>query len=144
MTKEERREYNREYRKANKERIAEYYKANKDKIAEYYQTNKDMITEQQAEYRATPMGRAANLISSYRQEDKKYNRGECTLTAQWMVDNIFTSKCHWCGETDWTKLGCDRIDNSKPHTPDNVNPCCEECNKKRGTMDYYEFKKKWG
>lgn len=87
------------------------------------------------------MGRAFSLLSSYQQNDKDHNRGECTLTAQWIVDNIFTQKCHWCPETDWREMGCDRIDNSLPHTPDNVIPCCKACNKNRGTMTYDEFKK---
>ena len=162
MTKEERREYNRkyyqsnkekkaeynaEYRKTNKDKIAEYKaeyrKANKEKIAEYkaeyYQANKEEVDVKKAEYRATPMGRAVYLISNYRQSDNKYNRGECTLTPQWIVDNIFSKPCHYCGESDWHKIGCDRIYNSKPHTEDNVVTCCEECNKKRGTMEYNEF-----
>lgn len=112
----------------------------KQQHKQYYQDNKDVITEQQKQYRQTPMGRTLNLIAAYRREDKKYNRGECTLTTQWMVDNIFSGqKCIFCGEHDWKKLGCDRIDNSKPHTPDNVNPCCEECNIKRGRKTFEEF-----
>lgn len=145
-------EHQKQYRQEHKEEIAEYFKQyrqeHKVEIAErrkqyfkqYYLDNKDVIAEQQKQYHQTPFGRAKILISSYRREDKKYNRGECTLTPQWIVDNIFTSKCHWCKETDWTKLGCDRIDNSLPHTPDNVNPCCEECNKKRGRKDFEEFR----
>ena len=81
------------------------------------------------------------LVNNYKWADINANRGECTLTAKWIVYNIFPKPCHWCGETDWHKLGCDRIDNDKPHTPDNVNPCCEECNKKRGTKTYDEFLK---
>ena len=86
------------------------------------------------------MGRAINLVKRYRQSDKQYNRGECTLTAKWMVNNIFSGqKCIFCGESDWTKLGCDRIDNSLPHTPNNVNPCCEKCNTKRGRKEFEKF-----
>ena len=159
MTKEEEKEYNKKYYQANRERIlaqqAEYYKANKGKIAvqqaeyyhankekklEYYNANKEKVLERQAEYNATQIGRAKYLIGGYRRKDKKYNRGECTLTAQWLVDNIFNKPCRYCGESDWRKIGCDRIDNSKPHTIDNVVPCCSECNKKRGTMEYNEFK----
>ena len=133
----------------NKEAILEqqkqYYQGNKEEITErkkrYYQGNKEAILEQKKQYNKTPMGRAINLVGSYKQSDKDANRGECTLTAQWIIDNIFTSKCHWCGETDWHKLGCDRIDNDKPHTPDNVNPCCDKCNAKRGTKTYEEFLK---
>lgn len=125
-------EYKAEYRKVNKERIAEHK-------AEYYQTNKEKVLERQAEYSATPIGRAIYLLGGYRRKDKKYNRGECTLTPQWIVENIFSKPCHYCGESDWRKIGCDRIDNSKPHTEDNVVPCCGECNLKRQKMDYNKF-----
>ena len=110
-----------------------------DYRAKYYAEHKSESHDYQVSYNKTPMGRARNLANNYKWNDKEANRGECTLTAKWIVDNIFTSKCHWCGETDWHKLGCDRIYNDKPHTPDNVNPCCEECNKKRGTKTYEEF-----
>ena len=110
-----------QYRHEHKEEKAEYMK-------QYFK-----------QYNKTPMGRAVHLVSGYRQSDKDANRGECTLTPEWMVDNIFTQPCHWCNKTDWTKMGCDRIDNDKPHTPDNVNPCCDDCNKKRGKKTYEEF-----
>ena len=141
--KEARRESKRKYYQANKEKIAEcmkqYYQDNREKILEqkkqYCQDNKEKIVE----YRKTPMGRAINLISTHKQEDKKHNRGECTLTAKWVVDHIFSQKCAYCGESDWRKLGCDRIDNSLPHTPSNVICCCEACNKKRGKKSFEEF-----
>ena len=92
------------------------------------------------QYYQTPMGRAVHLVSGYRQSDKNANRGECTLTAQWIVENIFSGqKCAHCDESDWHKLGCNRLDNSKPHTPDNVEPCCKECNDK---LNGNEFKQK--
>lgn len=138
QTEEERiaakRESRRRWRKANPEYQAEYYQNNKEKIAE-------QKAEYQAEYRSTPKGRAGSLLSIYKQSDKRYNRGECTLTADWIVENIFSQYCHYCGETDWKELGCDRIDNNLPHTPDNVVPCCCECNKKRGTTPYDEYMK---
>lgn len=120
------------YKQDNKEKILEYNK-------QYYQEKKEHITENHKQYYETPFGKANRLVNNYKCHDKEANRGECTLTAQWIIDNIFASKCHWCGETDWNKLGCDRIDNDKPHTPDNVNPCCEKCNKKRGKKTYKEF-----
>ena len=115
-----------ERKAARKEYYKEYDKARDRK--EYFK-----------EYNKTPMGRAVRLVAKYKQSDKKYNRGECTLTAKWVVDNIFPKPCIYCGESDWKKLGCDRIDNSKPHTPDNVVPCCEECNKKRHRKPFEEF-----
>lgn len=161
-TEEERktaiRERNKRWREANPEKVKEqlkrWYQENaenqREKMKRWYQENREEKLDYQKqwkknnpdyqnEYRNTPMGRAGYLVSTYQQNDKKYNRGKCTLTAQWIVDNIFTSKCHWCKETDWHKLGCDRIDNDLPHTEDNVVPCCEECNTKRGTMNYEEF-----
>lgn len=160
--KEEVRKYNREYYKAHKRKIAEqrenYYQKNKEKIlenkAEYYQENKEHIIQRQteyntknkeevyekrAEYRKTQKGRALNLIGGYRKNDKKANRGECTLTAKWIVEHIFSQPCIYCGETDWTKLGCDRKDNSLPHTPDNVVPCCYSCNCKKRTKNFDEY-----
>lgn len=159
---EARKKYLKQWRETNKERIVEYSKQryqddrekileqekqyrkdNAEKIAErkrqYRKDNAERIAEYNKQYSKTPMGRAVNLVNAHNKEDKKYNRGECTLTAKWVVENIFTSKCIYCGESDWTKLGCDRIDNNKPHTEDNVVCCCEACNKKRGTKPFQEF-----
>ena len=117
------------------ESAAKWRAENPDYHAKWREENPDYDTK----WRETPIGRASNLVNRYLQSDIKYNRGECTLTAQWVMDNIFSKPCHYCGETDWLKIGCDRIDNSKPHTPDNVVPCCAECNRKRGRKSYEEF-----
>ena len=130
-------EHREEIREGRKKYHKKYYQDNKEKIEQYRKEHKAEISE----YFKTPMGRAHNLISGYNREDKKYNRGKGDLTAKWIVENIFTSKCHWCQKDDWRKLGCDRIDNSKPHTKDNVIPCCIDCNNDRGTMTYEEFLK---
>lgn len=116
-------EYNRTYYYEHKEQRSEYNKS----YHKYYQQTKN--------------GRASNLCGSYKAVDKEFNLGECTLTTKWIVDNIFSGQtCHWCGETDWLKLGCDRIDNTKPHTPDNVVPSCWHCNHKRNGASYEFFK----
>lgn len=74
--------------------------------------------------------KAARMVSSYKCKDKKHGfENECDITASWMVKMIFHSSCVYCGDTH--KLGCDRIDNTKPHTMDNVVPCCVECNTAR-------------
>lgn len=127
-----------EFNEKQKKYNAEYYKENKAEIIE-------RVAEYNAKYRLTPKGRALNLLhGSYKKADKKYNRGECTLTADWIVENILNQPCHYCGRTDWTKMGCDRIDNSLPHTPDNVVPCCYHCNCKKHTTSYDEFMKQIG
>lgn len=74
--------------------------------------------------------RAFNLTSAYNQTDRKYGLGKGDLTAQWIVVNIFSKPCAHCGKSGWQIMGCNRLDNSKPHTMDNVEPCCAKCNKK--------------
>lgn len=169
FTEEERKEARRAYKKEHnakyyqehKDKIAEYmakrYQEHKDKIAErhakYYQEHKQEIAEKkakyreehkaeraelQAKYRQTKEGRASILISNYKRKDKKYNRGECDLTMPWFIRNIFT-KCIYCGESDWKKLGADRIDNSKGHTIENVVPACWDCNNKRQRKPFEQF-----
>jgi len=101
-----------------------------------YYKHREQKLEQKRRYNSTQFGRAVNLLSSYNKSDRDMNRGEGNLTAQWIVENIFTKPCVHCGETDWTKLGCNRLDNSKPHTKDNVESCCESCNKKLAETEH--------
>lgn len=122
------------WRDKNKQKI---YEINK----QYYQNNKKKTNKYIKQYRKTQNGRASHLLGTYNLSDKKANRGKGDLTIQWIVDNIFTKPCIYCGKTDWRKLGCDRIDNSKPHTEDNVVPCCTECNKKRNKKPFEIFLK---
>ena len=117
---------------------------NKQYKAEYRQVNKDKYAEYQAKYHQTPQGRANRLLASYKRADRKADRGECTLTPDWIVENIFnggtTNKCHYCGkELPFTELGCDRKDSTLPHTPENCVPCCFECNRKKHTTPYAEY-----
>lgn len=72
--------------------------------------------------------RATMLLCEYNRADKRRNRGKGDLTTQWIVDNIFSKPCAHCGKTGWEVIGCNRLDNSKPHTKDNVEPCCRSCN----------------
>ena len=123
QTEEERKVANREAQKRWRESNTEY-------IKQYQQEHKEELAEYIKQYNKTPIGRAYCLLRAYRQSDKIAGRGECTLTAKWIVENIFTQPCAHCGETDWRKIGCNRLDNSLPHTPDNVEPCCFKCNMK--------------
>lgn len=104
----------------------------KENAKRYYQKNKERLKEYGREYgrfhRKTPIGRANYLLNRYNQRDIKCNRGIGDLTPEWIVDNILTKPCNHCGKMGWDVIGCNRLDNSKPHTMDNVEPCCEECN----------------
>lgn len=124
--KEEYNEYSKQYYQDNKERIAEYMK-------QYNDTNKERIAEQVKQYRSTQLGRANRIKINYLHYDKK--RGFPTdqnIDEDWIIENIFGSSCIYCGESDWQKLGADRIDNTKGHTPDNCVCSCKKCNEKRG------------
>lgn len=124
--KEQISEYQKEYQKLNKERILEQMK-------EYRQANKERISEYIKEYRSTPIGRATNIVNANNHKDRAKGFDiSNNVDRLWVVENIFSGqKCIYCGDSDWTHLGCDRIDNAKPHTPDNVVCCCSECNEER-------------
>ncbi len=71
-------------------------------------------------------GRPSVLLAAYRSVDKK--RGlTCDITIPWFREHIETKPCFYCGETV-DKRGCDRVDNAKGHSMDNVVPCCALCN----------------
>lgn len=142
--KEEKRIRDRKYKEKNKERWRRW-KIRHTSTKPIKKSEKLSESERKKIYHSTKNGRAVNLCSNYRYSDKKYNRGECTLTPEWIIENIFSGqKCHYCGEDDWTKLGCDRIDNSKPHIPDNVVCCCLNCNNKRQKKSFEKFANKNG
>lgn len=115
-----------------------YYEKNKEKLILYYQThyreNKEAHQERVNNYRKNwcykPIGRACSLLSAYNQADMLYNRGKGDLTAKWIVENIFSKPCAHCGKEGWKIIGCNRLDNTKPHSKDNVEPCCRDCNLK--------------
>ena len=116
-----------------------------DIMESYYSRHREEIiarvSKHQVGYRQTPMGRASRLIGNYNQFDKEAKREKGDLTAEWVCDNILFKPCAHCGKEGWQIIGCNRIDNSKPHTMDNVEPCCLECNRK---LYYEEHKKKVG
>ena len=70
--------------------------------------------------------KASKMISSYKRKDYKNQTSICDIDIDWMINNIMTKPCVYCGDTN--RVGCDRIDNSKGHTKDNVVPCCFDCN----------------
>lgn len=115
-----------------------YYEKNKEKILLYSQThyreNKEAHQERVNNYRKNwcykPIGRASSLLSAYNQADMLYNRGKGDLTAKWIVENIFSKPCAHCGKEGWKIIGCNRLDSTKPHSKDNVEPCCRDCNLK--------------
>lgn len=100
---------------------------------------KRKVRDESREY--SLLTRASKLLSSYKLKDWKSNR-EFNLDKKWFVENILTKKCIYCGSKE--KIGCDRIDNSKGHTYDNVVPCCYVCNCARNNNFTFEEMKQLG
>lgn len=96
------------------------------------------ISDSQVSIRA----KASKMISSYRNKDVKNGTETTDIDVDWMIENILTKPCVYCGDTH--RIGCDRIDNNKGHTKDNVVPCCIECNTARNNNFTYEEMKKIG
>lgn len=88
--------------------------------------------------------KAQKLKARYIDLDKKKFGVGNDLDVDWIVENIINSKCEYCDESNWNKLGCDRIDNSKPHTKDNVICSCGRCNVVRGNKFSVEDMKEIG
>ena len=129
--REEKREKDREYRirmDVNSIR-RNRYKSDPEYRATVLQRNK----KNRDVYNWTMEGRASKLFNSYRDSDSKRHRYDVSgnVTPEWIMEHIFTGSCVYCGDSDWRHLGADRIDNSKPHTPDNVVCSCGICNIER-------------
>ena len=144
------REYHHKHKEVrNKQRRDNYAKdieSNRKKARIFYSQH---ISEKKAKYKEyynTKAGKAMKIIKNYRWSDKEKNRGECTLSQRWILENIFASSCVYCGDSDWKHLGADRIDNSKPHTPDNCVCSCGICNVERqcksmSVAEFVEYRK---
>ena len=118
--------------KRRREYTKTYYLSHKDEVKDYnhqyWEKHKD---EKKEEYQNNPLIRARAQVHRYRNMDLRKGLGDVMdFDAEWMVNNIYTCKCPYCGETDWHKLGCNRLDNNKPHIKSNVEPCCYDCNVK--------------
>jgi hypothetical protein len=87
------------------------------------------VRERQRRYAKTDKGRAIFLAKAYEAIDKA--KGQTSeVTQMFLLEQIFPSRCVYCGTVD--RLGCDRIDNAKGHTLDNIVPACGDCNVMRG------------
>lgn len=96
-------------------------KESRAKIAEIYRKNG---------------GWSASRIEAYKQYDKR--KGFiCDLDNSWFKENIQNKSCIYCDRSN-VRIGCDRIDNSKGHTKDNVVPSCGDCNRTRGNHFTHE------
>lgn len=88
--------------------------------------------------------KAQKLLARYNSLDKEKFEVVNDLTTEWLMENIIKSECIYCGEKNWNRLGCDRIDNTKPHNKDNIVCSCGRCNVMRGDRFSVEDMKEIG
>ena len=123
----------------NKERYAKLIENDQNFLKHHYEKYKDP-EKQKRKYR-TQEGRSDALARKYRQSDKKKGYSiDQNIDKNWIINNIFNSCCIYCGDKEWTHLGADRIDSSKPHTPDNCVCSCYLCNIEKQTKSVEEFR----
>ena len=107
--------------------------------AEYYQSNKEKKAAYNADYRdpqTHPMNWAKNMVAKYRQMDRDRGFGDKdTISVDYFIQHIANQPCAHCGVQGIGLIGCNRLDNTKPHTIDNVEPCCFKCNMKENIRD---------
>ena len=120
----ERLEKHKEWCKNNKKHCAEYSKSRRIEL------NKEGRSIDKENYWKDNIHRAKYLIKSYKQGDEKKGYGICSITVDDFLE-LTSNGCVYCGETDWKKLGLDRINNTKPHTKENCVCSCWNCNDKK-------------
>lgn len=105
-----------------------YRKTHKDKIAEYYAEHYDPKTH--------PMNWAKSMVAQYRRMDRERGFDDSkTITAEWFLEHIAYRQCVHCGKQGIGLIGCNRLDNTKGHTIDNVESCCKSCNSRENIRD---------
>lgn len=116
-------EYNRNYYKANRDRVISVNRA-------YYVKNKKQINELQKKARKSLNGRWGRLKT-----DAKLDGRNVGLTKEDF--SVLTSqRCFYCGEMSPGEcfVGLDRIDSAKDYDLGNVVPCCTPCNMMKRDM----------
>ena len=132
--KQKARDYNRKWRQTHREKHNENCRKWQSKHRETQQKRVN-------DYHETKQGRAVNLLTSYRQFDARRFNVYPKLTKEDIIRICFSedSRCVWCSESSWKKLGLDRIDNEKPHDVDNCVCSCHDCNVRRHRKSFDEW-----
>jgi len=130
--REELLEHQKQYDAEHKEEKSEYNK-------QYYADN----AERYAERYASIEGYAKAIRWTNLQKDRKYGRcgkNEDPLPSIEQYIELLQQRDYYDGKQyPFNEMGLDRIDNSKPHTIDNVVPCSTANNIRRGKKSFEEF-----
>ena len=146
--KERRREYSKRYYEKHKAECQERARVWKHEHPDYEKQRLQKIKESEPpkekpkgerhdyhkQYYATKQGRAARIVNTNNKDDRRNGLDSTNNVDRSWVERFILgedSRCVYCGTMDWTRLGCDRIDNNKPHTADNIVCACSKCNARR-------------
>lgn len=119
-------------------------KSKKDGLQAYCKECKKQHNNQYfKQWYATIEGYARRIRNDNLKADRKYGRIGAEEDPLPMIEEYI----HLLSQPDfydkkqyhWSEMGLDRIDNTKPHTLDNVVPCSTVHNIQRGKMNFEEF-----
>lgn len=136
-----------QYYTANREHMLErqkqYNADNAERLKQWRDDNAEHIKQYKKQYYATIEGYARRIRNNNLGEDRKQGRigaDEDPLPPleqyiELLQQSDYYDKKHY----PFNEMGLDRIDNSKPHTIDNVVPCSTKNNRRRGRKSFEEF-----
>lgn len=156
MTKQEKKQYDIEYREKFPDKI-------KDKSKKYYEKNKEKIINKQKEKRESLKNNDEYNVKVRAIKNKSYKKNkdkinERAKTAEYRYSdykrraqtidrvfdlskdkfkNIFESPCTYCSKEQ--SHGIDRKDNNVGYTEENCLPCCWTCNRMKGNLSVKVF-----
>ena len=141
-------EYKKQYRQENKELIKQWYTKNEERMKQYRKENKETIADYKKQWHTTLKGYCISIRSANIQHDRKHGRIGDELPSNYptiedymellQMPDFYDGK-----QYDFTEMGLDRIDNSLPHTLDNIVPCTTQHNRERHLMSFDAFKAKF-
>lgn len=154
--KERLKESRKAYREANKERLKErrkvYYEANKERLRPQQKARREANKESKKEYDKAYREANKERILEYTNNHRRTSKGkwleirsraktrglDFSLSLELYEGKLWGEPCHYCG-VDIEVTGLDRKDTSKGYTPDNVVPCCWDCNRIKKDKPYEQF-----
>lgn len=140
-------QYNAEHKELrtayNKKWYAEH-KELKDAYSKQWRAdNADKIKQYNAERYATIESYAYRVRRNNLQADRKHGRcgkdEDPLAPLEYYICGIQQRDFYDGKQYHWSEMGFDRIDNSKPHTIDNIVPCSTANNRRRGKKTFEEF-----
>lgn len=137
-------QYRAEHRAERIEKMKQWRADNPEYKKHWHAEHRDEQIEKMKQYNATIEGYARVIRNSNLQSDRKYGRigaNEDPLpTIEQYIELLQQPDFYDGKQYPFNEMGLDRIDNSKPHTLDNVVPATTEHNRQRHTKTFEEFK----